>query len=339
MSAPLIASRPLLRDQAASTLRHAKPAFSPTAPAPFLLAARSVHASPNRSHPTSPATAPKRWPLKTLGGGLMAAGGGFIYLSNAEVHPLQRNFSIHAPLEAESGDGKEANGSSTLLRAASPAAPRRQTVALVFLTSQTHGQGLVKSLVSNLGGGGGEREKWFPWIGYFREAGYDCLQMNLALPSDGDEAEAKTHEGVDKITARLADELHTQIRLSNLQRQPVLFVHHAADASPASTAHVVSSYIEPGGGGGFLSKIFGGGGMFGSRPAISGLVVISDLDDTLALTLFGKHPKLNTLIVANGGANTAAHQGKVTVLDAKGQKDDKVIKEIERWLIREGYEG
>lgn len=89
-----------------------------------------------------------------------------------------------------------------------------------------------------------------------------------------------------------------------------------------------------------MSKIFGGGGgMFGSRPAISGLVVISDLDDASALTLFGKHPNLNTLIVANGGANTKAHQGKVTVMDAEGKSHEKVVKDIERWFIREGYEG
>lgn len=275
----------------------------------------------------------------------MAAGGGWCYLGNNDVYQKQ-SFSVYSPLESESGEAKQVNGSSTLLRPASPAAPRRQTVTLVFLTSQSTGQGLVKSLVSNLGGGSGEREKWFPWIGYFQEAGHDCLQMNLALPNNDNGAGADTtsREGVDKTTARLADELHSQIRLSNLQRQPVLFVHHAADSSPISTAQMVSSYIEPGkggssGGGGFLSKIFGGGGMFGSRPAISGLVVISDLDDASALTLFGKHPKLNTLIVANGGANTTAHQGKVTVMDAKGANNDKIIKDIECWLIKERYEG
>lgn len=275
----------------------------------------------------------------------MAAGGGWYYLGNNEMHQQKQGFSVYAPLESEAAGGSKVEGSSTLLRPASPAAPRRQTVTLVFVTSQSTGQGLVKSLVSNLGGGSNEREKWFPWIGYFREAGYDCLQMNLALPSsDKDGADTTSHADVGKTTARLADELHSQIRLSNLQRQPVLFVHHTADSSSTSTAQIVSSYIEPnssGGssGGGFLSKIFGGGGMFSARPAISGLVVISDLDDASALTLFGKHPKLNTLIVANGGANTAAHQGKVTVMDANGQKDDKIIKDIERWLIKEGYEG
>ncbi|SPC61289.1 uncharacterized protein UHOD_20062 [Ustilago sp. UG-2017b] len=132
--------------------------------------------------------------------------------------------------------------------------------------------------------------------------------------------------------------------MSSLQRQPVLFVHHAADASPeaASQNGSVSQYIEPGqagkSGGRFWSKLFGGGGMFGGKPAISGLVVISDLDDASALTLFGKHPKLNTLIVANGGAGTAAHQGKVTVMDARSKNHEKVTKDIERWLIKEGYE-
>ncbi|KAJ1033736.1 hypothetical protein NDA13_001716 [Ustilago tritici] len=92
--------------------------------------------------------------------------------------------------------------------------------------------------------------------------------------------------------------------MSSLQRQPVLFVHHAADAYPEATSQnvSVSQYIEPGqagkSGGGFWSKLFGGGGMFG-----------------------------------------AAHQGKVRVMDARSKNHEKVIKDIERWLIKEGYEG
>lgn len=321
MSASMFAIQPVLRGQASSALRSiTNPTVRIGSPIPAL-ATRSFTTQPRPS--TQGAT--RRWPLKTLSGGLIA-GSGWYYLGSDA-----RTFSVYTPLES---DEKPVTGSSTLVRPASPAAPRRQTVTLVFLTSQSTSKGLVKSLVSNFGGGGGEREKWFPWIGYFREAGYDCLQMNLALPPN---------EGGDKTTARLADELHTQIRLSNLQRQPVLFVHHTADAAPESTGQIVSSYIEPntsnGDGGGWWSKIFGGGGMFGSRPAISGLVVISDLDDASALTLFGKHPKLNTLIVANGGATTSNHQGKVTVMDAQGKKHETVIKDIERWLIKEGYEG
>lgn len=260
-----------------------------------------------------------------------------------------RTFSIHAPLESE-GSGnteKQVTGSSTLLRPAAPTAPRRQTVTLVFVTSHSTGKGLVQRLASNFGSSSHQTETWFPWIGYFREAGYDCLQMNLALaPEEATNADTKSHAGLDATTSRLADELHTQLRLSNLQRQPVLFVHHSADSSPTSIAQVVSEYIEPhtdsqnsSTGSGWLSNIFGGGGMFGSRPAISGLVVVSDLDDASAMTLFGKHPKLNTLIVANAGAHTHAHQGKVSVLDAQGQSHDKLIKAIERWLIKQGYEG
>lgn len=304
---------------------------------PALTGARSFHAQPSGS-------ARKRWHFKTLGGGLVAAGSGWYYLGSN--NNAVRSFSVHSPLESNkdpSNDAERVTASSTLLRPASSAAPRRQTVALVFLTSQATSHGLVKSLVSNLPGSSGEREKWFPWIGYFREAGYDCLQMNLALPiDDADAADARSSAGADQTTLRLSDELHAQIRLSNLQRQPVLFVHHTADSSPSSTSQIVSSYIEPSktsSGAGFWSKIFGAGAMFGSRPAISGLVVISDLDDASALTLFGKHPKLNTLIVANGGTSTKAHQGRVAILDAQGKKHDSVIKDIERWLISQGYEG
>ncbi|SNX86873.1 uncharacterized protein MEPE_05582 [Melanopsichium pennsylvanicum] len=304
-----------------------------------LLVARSIHTQPKTSLPC------RFLPLKTFGGGLVAAGSGFYYFnSTPDSASSTRSFSVYSPNESE----KQVTGSSTLIRPASPAAPRRQTVNLVFLTSNSTGKGLVKSLVSNLTStGSGDAEKWYPWMGYFREAGYDCLSMNLALPLNAQaNVDEKSYEGAERTTSLLADELHTQIRLSNLQRQPVLFVHHSADSDPASTSQIVSSYIEPaksssggGSGAGFLSKLFGGGGMFGSRPAISGLVVISDLDDASALTLFGKHPKLNTLIVANGGANTKSHQGKITILDAEGRSSEKIVKDVERWLIKEGYEG
>lgn len=331
MPVPLLVRQTLLRgSHAAPTLRAAS----------LGVVSRPVHTQPNQPHPNS-GSKRASWPLRTLSGGLVAAGSGWYYLGTTEA----RTFPVYSPLESgnPAEGGKQVAGSSTLLRPASPAAPRRQTVTLVFLTSNTTSKGLVKSLMSNFGGGSGETEKWFPWIAYFREAGYDCLQMNLALPLSTS-TETATHEGKDRTTSLLADELHTQIRLSNLQRQPVLFVHHAADSSPEATSRIVSRYIEPNqaaksGGGGFWSKIFGGGGMFGGRPAIPGLVVISDFDDASALTLFGKHPKLNTLIVTNGGAGTAAHQGKVTVMDAQNKGHDKVVKDIERWLIKEGYEG
>ncbi|SPC64568.1 uncharacterized protein UHOD_07430 [Ustilago sp. UG-2017b] len=330
MSLPLLARQTLLRGS------HVTPAMLAVS---LDVTSRLIHTQPNQPHPNA---GPKRasWPLKTLGGGLVAAGSGWYYLGTTEA----RTFSVYSPLESNkpADGGKRVTGSSTLLRPASPAAPRRQTVTLVFLTSNTTSKGLVKSLMSNFGGGSGETEKWFQWIGYFREAGYDCLQMNLALPPS-EATETTTYEGRDRTTAKLADELHTQIRMSNLQRQPVLFVHHAADASPEATSQIVSQYIEPGqagkSGGGFWSKLFGGRSMFGGKPEISGLVVISDLDDASALMLFGKHPKLNTLIVANGGAGTAAHQGKVTVMDARSKNHEKVIKDIGRWLIKEGYEG
>lgn len=323
MSFTVLARQPLLRSHPVSTVRAGNIGLT------ALPLARTYHTPSNAPPPR------RSLPFKTLSGGLVAAGSGWIYLSSLNPAETSRSFSIHSPLESE---GKDITGSSTLVRPASPAAPRRQTVTLVFLTSEATSKGAIKSLMSNFGGGGGgEREKWFSWIGYFREAGYDCLQMNLALRP------AARAEGQDKEASLLTDELHTQIRLSNLQRQPVMFVHHSSDSDPNSTAQIVSKYIEPGqgssSGGGFLGKIFGGGGMFGSRPAISGLVVVSDLDDATAMTLFGKHPKLNTLIVANGGASTKAAEGKVTVLDAQGKGHEKVIKDIERWLIKEGYEG
>lgn len=262
----------------------------------------------------------RRVPYHTLGGGLVVAGGGMYMLSPERA----RAFSVHSPAESQ------VKGSSTLLRPASPSAPRRQTVTLVFLTSEGTSPGLVQSVMSNLGPSGSGRDKWYSWIGYFREAGYDCLQMNVALPDAAS----------DNVTGKLSEELHEQIKLSNLQRLPVLFVHHGSKSSPDDTAEVVSSYIEPAGssGGGVLSNIFGGGGMFGSKPAISGLIVVSDLDSATAQAKFAKHPKLNTLIVANGAAD-APQKGKVHTLDSNGKSHEQTVKDIERWLIRQGYEG
>ncbi|PWZ01959.1 hypothetical protein BCV70DRAFT_198237 [Testicularia cyperi] len=290
---------------------------------------------------------------RTLGGGLIAAAGGGWYMytpTDASTGAGARSFSVFSPAENEASP---VNGSSTLIRPASPSAPRRQTVTLVFLTSSSAKKGLVKSIMSNFSSGGdgaGEAGKWFPWIAYFREAGYDCLQMNLALSSKASESISQTPaENKDaKTTASLTDELHSQIRMSNLQRLPVLFVHYSSDSDPASTSAIVSAYIDPaqsgsngaGGAGGFLSKLFGGGGMFGSRPAISGLVVISDADDASTHAVFAKHPKLNTLIVANGvQGESTQKKAKVTTLDTNSRNQEQVIKDIERWLIREGYEG
>lgn len=232
-----------------------------------------------------------------------------------------------------SSSESKVDGSSTLLRPASPAAPRRQTVTLVFLTSQATTSGLMQSVVSNFSSSNTGRDRWYSWIGYFREAGYDCLQMNLALPNANKEA------GGD-VTLTLSDELHEQIRLSNLQRLPVLFVHHGSGANPDETAEIVSKYIEPSSGsnsgGGIWASIFGGGGMFGSKPAISGLIVLSDLDSATARAKFAKHPKLNTLIVAHG---TAPDDKKVQIMDCSNKSYEETVKDVERWLIRRGYEG
>ncbi|KAI3484941.1 hypothetical protein L1887_51831 [Cichorium endivia] len=305
MSFSLLSTQPLLRGSqlAARTLR-AAPALSIQAGL-----VRSMH-----TRPTTPAGPAGRraWPLKTLGGGLVAGGGWFCLGTT----PEQRSFSIHSPAESEAA----ITGSSTLVRPASPSAPRRQTVTLVFVTFQATRTGVVKSLMSSLAGGSGEQQKWLSWIGYFREAGYDCIQMNLAVPETGGD---------------LADELHQQIRLSNLQRQPVLFVHHSGDADEAAQA--VGRYIQPGqAAGGFWSRIFGGGA-FSARPAISGLVVISDADAALASQLFTKHPKLNTLVVAS--AAEEGKKGRATLMDAEKKSHEALVKDIERWLIREGYEG
>lgn len=56
--------------------------------------------------------------------------------------------------------------SSTLFREASPAALRRPVTNLVFLRMQDDAD---------------ERRGHESWVGYFREAGFDCIEMNLDL--------------------------------------------------------------------------------------------------------------------------------------------------------------
>jgi hypothetical protein len=66
-------------------------------------------------------------------------------------------------------------------------------------------------------------------------------------------------------------------------------------------------------------------------------VVISDADAAQASQLFTKHPKLNTLVVAS--AAEEGKKGKATLMDAEKKSHEALVKDIERWLIREGYEG
>ena len=128
--------------------------------------------------------------------------------------------------------------STSILRAADPSAPRQQTVTLAFVRGD---------------------HNWGSHIGYFRLAGYDCLDL-------------------------APDDIHAELKLASTQRLPVLFVaganHHAAK--------YVSTPPSPSGFWSFLWRSE-------ASPALSGLIVLADkhLDPNFAAGI------VNTLIVGS----------------------------------------
>lgn len=69
--------------------------------------------------------------------------------------------------------------SSSILREASPAAPTKQPYTLVFLSSSEWGVShsvYVFSIIADT--------SWQSWIMYFREQGYDCIDMRVECPAN-----------------------------------------------------------------------------------------------------------------------------------------------------------
>ncbi len=131
-------------------------------------------------------------------------------------------------------DGDVPSKSSTLRFPASPAALRQassgpEQITLVFLNiNRPSPPGLGQS--SSPSDYQASKE-WRHWIAYFREQGYDCLNVNVVDPSlpAGVSARA-THpgrEGEVELSAssaqRLAKDLEAQIALQMLPRGAVLF--------------------------------------------------------------------------------------------------------------------
>ncbi|PWN54469.1 hypothetical protein IE53DRAFT_407895 [Violaceomyces palustris] len=247
------------------------------------------------------------------------AGGAFAFSSSSS--PSNQS-------SAASQDQAGPGSSSSLLREASPSARRKQTVSLVFLSTEGWSHEGVDSNLASQG-----RKVWHSWIGYFREAGYDCFDTNVCMSESELLKESKDQASV------LSDELHTQLRLQSLQRAPVLFVHGSMGSSA-----VAARYVDPSttggssgrGGGSLLSKIFSSGG---ARPLISGLVVLSPPGQ--ASQAFSENPKLMVLLVGDHVSSPGGdrREGKVQTVDTSGKSQEEVIKEVERWLIRQGFEG
>ncbi len=71
MSFSILTKQPTLRSQATSFLRSTNVASA------AIPAVRTLYTQPNQPR-SAPHDAKRVWPLKTLGGGLVAAGGGFL---------------------------------------------------------------------------------------------------------------------------------------------------------------------------------------------------------------------------------------------------------------------
>ncbi|PWN32124.1 uncharacterized protein FA14DRAFT_182037 [Meira miltonrushii] len=130
-------------------------------------------------------------------------------------------FSSSSVLHAESS-----SDSSSKFRQADSAALRRPASQLFFMSIK-----------------GEHRDEWQNWIGYFRQAGYDCIDSNIALS-----------EGTEENDESLSDEIGSQIRLMSLQRAPLLFAYSGQGAR-AALHHIQSS-----------------------KPKISGLVLVNPKD-------------------------------------------------------------
>lgn len=188
--------------------------------------------------------------------------------------------------------------SGSIVREASPAAQLKQPYTLVFVSS---GQLKVP------------RKEWQSWIMYFREAGYDCIDLNVELPKE-------RPEGVSEEEL-LAREVVGQVRLSSLQRQPVLFIRDGGDK-------VLPSYL-------------GTGGFFGRRGPMAGLVVLhpASADDVASADWPSNTP---ILIVPKTEGEKGAWEGTVqsarnaSVLADEWNEKEGLVKEVERWMRNAG---
>lgn len=188
--------------------------------------------------------------------------------------------------------------SGSILREASPVATMRQPYTMVFVSSSQ----------LNV-----PRSQWQSWIMYFREAGYDCIDLNVELPHHRPDGE--TDEEL------LSKEIIGQVRLSSLQREPVVFLRDGEDK-------LLPSYL-------------GTGGFFGRRGPMTGLVLLHP--EAVEHTAKADWPN-NTpiLIVPQSEREAEAWKGAVdgvgraAVLTDTWNEKEGVVKEVERWLRNAG---
>ncbi|WFD04767.1 hypothetical protein MVES1_000091 [Malassezia vespertilionis] len=196
---------------------------------------------------------------------------------------------------ARNGNLLSTTDSGSILREASPAAMTKQPYTLVFVSA---------------GPLGVKRSDWQSWIMYFREAGYDCIDLNVELPKNPQKDVSN-----EKM---LADEVTEQVRLSSLQRQPVVFLRDQGNA-------VVPSYLGTGG-------LF-----FGKRGPMSGLVMLHP--DKTELVDGADWPSNTPVLVipqttsqAPEWADAMRGAKKATMMPDEWNEKEGLIKEVERWM-------
>lgn len=118
---------------------------------------------------------------------------------------------------------ESSSASSSKFRQADPSALRKPGSQLFFMSVKEE-----------------HRDEWQNWIGYFRQAGYDCIDSNIAIS-----------EGKEENDQAISEEIGSQIRLMPLQRAPLLFAYSGQGAR-AALHHIQSS-----------------------KPRISGLVLVN----------------------------------------------------------------
>ncbi|WFD32520.1 hypothetical protein MSPP1_003568 [Malassezia sp. CBS 17886] len=235
-----------------------------------------VRAFSSRASSRAPRTPPGRAAVRTMATSLTLSASMFGFFSD-------RGSSMFSTTE-----------SGSILREASPAAMAKQPYTLVFVSSRALDV---------------PRDVWQSWIMYFRDAGYDCIDLNVELPPKGADGAPPQDQ--------LAREIIGQVRDSSLQREPVIFLREKEDS-------VITPY-------------FGTGGFFGRRGPFSGLVVVHPDDPSTVEA--ADWPKNTPILlipssekVAPAWRNAAEGASKGEVLVDSWSENEGLIKEVERWL-------
>ncbi|KDN38797.1 hypothetical protein K437DRAFT_20721 [Tilletiaria anomala UBC 951] len=221
----------------------------------------------------------------------------------SEADTLASSELAKAGATSSSEQGELPSKSSALLYPVSAMSQRSSnSVTLVFLN--------INAPKANPSVGVASSTKWQSWISYFREMGYDCLDVNAVSPSGSHQA--------------LATELEQQIRLHMFNRGPVLFVRGSTSAKVAAAQ--LAGFSRPGGQAEFAAAVV-------LVPGEEGMQAFQAIDQ-------GVREKLAVLIVNDGKGSTQQGGEKWKVLQVGNSRDaesGKTVQEVEMWLMANGF--